>query len=66
MSRGYDIEEFFGGLLEHFRNILTAIVTRETKLLEVSRTHAERYSTEVMENAQAPSSQIVWDLREAQ
>ncbi|MDP4199457.1 MAG: DNA polymerase III subunit gamma/tau [Bacteroidota bacterium] len=45
ISRGYDIEEFLGGLLEHFRNILTVSITKETKLLEVSRSHAERYLT---------------------
>ncbi len=44
VARGYDVEEFFAGLLEHFRNILTVAITGETKLIEVSRSHAERYS----------------------
>ncbi|HWF44345.1 MAG TPA: DNA polymerase III subunit gamma/tau, partial [Candidatus Kapabacteria bacterium] len=43
VSRGYDIEEFFAGLLEHFRNILTVLITSETKLVEVSKSHQERY-----------------------
>jgi DNA polymerase-3 subunit gamma/tau len=43
LQRGYDVEEFFSGLLEHFRNILTVSITGGTKLLEVSKTHAERY-----------------------
>jgi DNA polymerase-3 subunit gamma/tau len=45
ISRGYDIEEFFIGLLEHFRNILTAVVTQDAKLIEVSKVHQERYLT---------------------
>lgn len=44
ISRGYDIEEFFSGLLEHFRNILTAGITNSTKLIEVSKAHQERYA----------------------
>jgi len=42
-SRGYDIEEFFIGLLEHFRNLLTARLTGNAKLIEVSKVHQERY-----------------------
>jgi DNA polymerase III subunit gamma/tau len=42
-SRGYDIEEFFIGLLEHFRNLLTARLTQSSKLIEVSKVHQERY-----------------------
>lgn len=42
-SRGYDIEELFIGLLEHFRNILTARLTNNAKLIEVSKIHQERY-----------------------
>ena len=45
ITRGYDIEEFFNGLLEHFRNILTAVVTQNAKLIEVSKVHQERYLT---------------------
>ncbi len=43
VSRGYDIEEFFQGLLDHLRNILTVIVTKETKFVEVAKLHQERY-----------------------
>lgn len=43
VSRGYDIEEFFGGLLEHFRNLLTARVMQSSKFIEVSKMHQERY-----------------------
>lgn len=42
-SRGYDIEEFFIGLLEHFRNLLTARLTGNSTLIEVSKVHQERY-----------------------
>jgi DNA polymerase III subunit gamma/tau len=43
VMRGYDVEEFIGGLLEHFRALLTTIVTRNVALLEVSKHHADRY-----------------------
>ena len=45
VSRGYDVEEFFIGLLEHFRNVLTVLITSNTKLVEVSKSHQERYVT---------------------
>ncbi len=45
ISRGYDVEQFFSGLLEHFRNILTVLITNTTKLLEVSKAHQDRYTT---------------------
>ncbi len=44
ISRGYDIEEFISGLLEHFRNFLTMIVTGKPQLLEVVKFHQERYT----------------------
>jgi DNA polymerase-3 subunit gamma/tau len=43
ISRGYDVEEFLTGLLEHFRCILTARVLGSAATLEVSKTHQERY-----------------------
>jgi DNA polymerase-3 subunit gamma/tau len=43
ISRGYDVEEFFIGLLEHFRCLLTARVLGSAASLEVSKTHQERY-----------------------
>jgi DNA polymerase-3 subunit gamma/tau len=42
-SRGYDVEEFISGVLEHLRNFLTVLVTRKTELLEVSKEHQKRY-----------------------
>jgi DNA polymerase-3 subunit gamma/tau len=44
VTRGYDIEEFFNGLLEHFRGMLTVAITGSTKLIEVSKSHQERYT----------------------
>ena len=44
ISRGYDIEEFIGGLLDHFRNFLTIIVTGKPQLLEVVKFHQECYA----------------------
>ena len=46
VSRGYDIEEFMQGLLEHFRNFLTVIVTGKKELLEVIKFHQERYASD--------------------
>jgi DNA polymerase III subunit gamma/tau len=49
VSRGYDIEEFISGTLEHLRNFMTAIVTKKSELLEVSKVHQERYLKEATE-----------------
>jgi len=46
VSRGYEVEEFFSGLLEHFRNILTVTITNSMKLLEVSKVHQDRYANQ--------------------
>ncbi|MDP4230022.1 MAG: DNA polymerase III subunit gamma/tau [Bacteroidota bacterium] len=46
VSRGYDIEEFLQGLLEHFRNFLTIVVTGKKELLEVVKYHQERYAAD--------------------
>ncbi len=44
VNRGYDVEEFIGGLLDHLRNLLTVIVTGKPQLLEVVKSHQERYT----------------------
>jgi DNA polymerase-3 subunit gamma/tau len=46
ISRGYDIEEFLQGLLEHFRNFLTMIITGKRELLEVVKFHQEKYAND--------------------
>ncbi len=46
VTRGYDIEEFLGGLLDHFRNFMTVVVTKKPSLLEVSKQHQERYTAD--------------------
>ncbi len=46
VTRGYDIEEFIGGLLDHLRAILTVIATGKPQLLEVVKHHQDRYSTD--------------------
>ncbi len=58
-SRGYDIEEFFSGLLEHFRNILTVCVTGSTKLLEVSKVHQEHYTETAKKFSEADLLRLV-------
>jgi DNA polymerase-3 subunit gamma/tau len=44
MNRGYDIKEFLGGLTEHLRNILTAITTGSTSLIEESDFYKKKYA----------------------
>lgn len=43
ISRGYEIQETLQGLLDHFRNILTVIVTKETKLINTSSAFLAKY-----------------------
>ncbi|MDR3665424.1 MAG: DNA polymerase III subunit gamma/tau [Ignavibacteriaceae bacterium] len=44
-DNGYDFGDFINGLIEHFRNILTVILTKKTDLVEC----AEVYKTHFME-----------------
>lgn len=46
VTRGYDVEEFIGGLLDHMRNLLTVIVTGKPSMLEVVKHHQERYAND--------------------
>ncbi len=59
ISRGYDVEEFFTGLLEHFRNILTVQITNSTKLVEVSKAHQERYAAHAKEFVEADLLRLI-------
>lgn len=43
ISQGYEIQETLSGLLEHFRNILTTIVTKSTNLISTSEDFKKRY-----------------------
>lgn len=43
ISQGYEIQEVLSGLLEHFRNILTVIITKNTKLLTTSKEFEKKY-----------------------
>lgn len=43
ISRGYELQETLQGLLEHFRNILTIIVTKDTKLIKTSTAFLAKY-----------------------
>ncbi|MBM2816521.1 MAG: polymerase subunit tau [Ignavibacteria bacterium] len=46
VSKGYDLSEVLHGLMEHFRNILTVVVTGSAQLIETSSAIAERYTAE--------------------
>lgn len=43
MTKGYDLKEFLGGLLEHLRNLLVAKTTGTTTLIEASDVSRKRY-----------------------
>jgi DNA polymerase-3 subunit gamma/tau len=45
MNRGYDLREFLGGLLEHFRNIMVVKITGSTDLIEASDVYRSRCVT---------------------
>jgi len=43
VGRGYDIQEFLIGLLEHLRNLLVTITMNSTHLIEAAELHKKRY-----------------------
>ncbi len=43
VERGYDFQEFLAGLVEHFRNLLVALTTHSTDLIEADQHTRERY-----------------------
>ncbi len=43
VTRGYDIHECISGLIEHFRNVLSVVVTGDATLIESSSATLERY-----------------------
>ncbi len=47
VSRGYDIEEFLGGLEDHLRNLLFVVTTQNTEILQTSETYKKRYLTQI-------------------
>jgi DNA polymerase-3 subunit gamma/tau len=46
ISRGYDLREFLGGLMEHFRNLLVTVTTKSNSLIETSEFYQKRYGDE--------------------
>jgi DNA polymerase III subunit gamma/tau len=42
-DEGYDFSDFINGLIEHFRNILTVILTRKTDLVETAEVYKSHY-----------------------
>jgi DNA polymerase-3 subunit gamma/tau len=42
-SNGWNFIDFIDGLIEHFRNILTVVIRKDTKLIEWSDVFSERY-----------------------
>ncbi len=46
VNKGYDIQECLGGMVEHFRNLLTVRLTNSTKLIEGSSAYLKKYEDE--------------------
>ncbi|HET9135198.1 MAG TPA: DNA polymerase III subunit gamma/tau [Candidatus Kapabacteria bacterium] len=46
VTRGYDVEEFINGLLDHLRNFLTVIATGKSELIEAVSHEQERYGAD--------------------
>jgi DNA polymerase III subunit gamma/tau len=42
-DNGYDFGDFINGLIEHFRNILTVILTKKTELVETADVYKSHY-----------------------
>jgi DNA polymerase-3 subunit gamma/tau len=42
-DNGYDFGDFINGLIEHFRNILTVILTKKTELVETAEVYKSHY-----------------------
>jgi len=42
-NKGYDFIDFTNGLIEHFRNILTVILTKKTDLVETAEVYRTKY-----------------------
>lgn len=42
-ENGWNFIDFLNGLLEHFRNIMTVIVTKESKLIESTENYRKKY-----------------------
>jgi DNA polymerase-3 subunit gamma/tau len=42
-SRGYDLREFLGGLMEHLRSMLVVCTTESAELIETSEVYKKRY-----------------------
>lgn len=44
VNRGYDLKEFVGGLVEHFRNLMVVRATESTASVEVADVYRKRYA----------------------
>jgi DNA polymerase III subunit gamma/tau len=42
-DKGYDFNDFLNGLIEHFRNILTVILSKTTDMVETAEVYKTRY-----------------------
>lgn len=64
--RGYDLQECLGGLLEHYRNILTANITNSTSLIESSDEYLDRFKNEAQSYSKAQLLRILSLIAQAE
>ncbi len=53
ITKGYELQETLSGLLEHFRNILTVVVTNKADLIETSDLYRQKYIDTAKRTSQA-------------
>ncbi|MGD8414934.1 MAG: DNA polymerase III subunit gamma/tau, partial [Candidatus Latescibacterota bacterium] len=53
VAKGYDLNEFLIGLTDHFRNLLVAVSTDSTDLIETDKETAQRYARQAEDFAES-------------
>ena len=53
VANGYELQEVLSGLLEHFRNILSVVVTGKTNLIETSDLYRQQYKETAQKTTKA-------------
>lgn len=65
-QNGWDFTDFLDGLIEHFRNILTAVLTNKTIQIECAEIYKPKYLDAAKEFSKADLLRILYFLSKAQ
>lgn len=65
-QNGWDFTDFLDGLIEHFRNILTAVLTNKTNQIECAEIYKPKYLNTSKEFSKADLLRILYFLSKAQ